>query len=120
MTSAEDMAAQNFGMDELPPREQRYEMADEYVDVVNQLFDSLGRPMLWCGTASADIYADCEQSEARSTLKASTLNVRGPLNTVRSPQGRPVYVQAGGSPRGRRFAARHADSSSPFVTARRT
>ena len=35
---------------------------------------------------------------------------RGPLNTVRSPQGKPVFVQAGGSPRGRAFAARHADS----------
>jgi alkanesulfonate monooxygenase SsuD/methylene tetrahydromethanopterin reductase-like flavin-dependent oxidoreductase (luciferase family) len=36
--------------------------------------------------------------------------VRGPLNTVRSPQGKPVFVQASGSPRGRAFAARHADS----------
>jgi len=35
---------------------------------------------------------------------------RGPLNTVRSPQGKPVFVQAGGSPRGRAFAAHHADS----------
>jgi alkanesulfonate monooxygenase SsuD/methylene tetrahydromethanopterin reductase-like flavin-dependent oxidoreductase (luciferase family) len=35
---------------------------------------------------------------------------RGPLNTVRAPQGRPAFVQAGGSPRGRAFAARHADS----------
>ena len=36
--------------------------------------------------------------------------VRGPLNTVRAPQGQPVFVQAGGSPRGRAFAARHANS----------
>jgi alkanesulfonate monooxygenase SsuD/methylene tetrahydromethanopterin reductase-like flavin-dependent oxidoreductase (luciferase family) len=36
--------------------------------------------------------------------------VRGPLNTVCAPQGRPVFVQAGGSPRGRAFAAKHADS----------
>jgi alkanesulfonate monooxygenase SsuD/methylene tetrahydromethanopterin reductase-like flavin-dependent oxidoreductase (luciferase family) len=35
---------------------------------------------------------------------------RGPLNTVRSPQGRPTFVQAGGSPKGRDFAAKHADS----------
>jgi alkanesulfonate monooxygenase SsuD/methylene tetrahydromethanopterin reductase-like flavin-dependent oxidoreductase (luciferase family) len=35
---------------------------------------------------------------------------RGPLNTVRSPQGRPVFVQAGGSPRGRGFAAKVSDS----------
>lgn len=36
--------------------------------------------------------------------------VRGPLNTMPSPQGRPVLLQAGGSPVGRRFAARHADA----------
>jgi alkanesulfonate monooxygenase SsuD/methylene tetrahydromethanopterin reductase-like flavin-dependent oxidoreductase (luciferase family) len=35
---------------------------------------------------------------------------RGPLNTVPSPQRRPAFVQAGGSPRGRAFAAKHADS----------
>jgi long-chain alkane monooxygenase len=35
---------------------------------------------------------------------------RGPLNTAPSPQGRPTYVQAGGSHRGRDFAAKHADS----------
>lgn len=32
------------------------------------------------------------------------------MNTAPSPQGRPTYVQAGGSPRGRDFAAKHADS----------
>jgi len=35
---------------------------------------------------------------------------RGPLNTAPSPQGRPAFVQAGGSPRGRQFAAETADS----------
>ena len=46
----------------------------------------------------------------RSISRASTSRCRGPLNTVRSPQGKPVFVQAGGSPRGRAFAAKHADS----------
>src|SRR3546814_15469014 len=36
--------------------------------------------------------------------------VRGPLNQVPSPQGKPVLMQAGASPRGRDFAARHADA----------
>jgi alkanesulfonate monooxygenase SsuD/methylene tetrahydromethanopterin reductase-like flavin-dependent oxidoreductase (luciferase family) len=36
--------------------------------------------------------------------------VRGPLNTVPSPQHRPAFLQAGASPRGRDFAARHSDS----------
>ncbi len=40
VTSGEDIAAQNFGLDKLPPREQRYEMADEYVDLVCKLFDT--------------------------------------------------------------------------------
>lgn len=35
--------------------------------------------------------------------------VRGPLNVSRSPQGRPVFLQAGASDRGKDFAARWAD-----------
>ncbi|NEI74476.1 LLM class flavin-dependent oxidoreductase [Rhizobium lusitanum] len=35
---------------------------------------------------------------------------RGPLNVSRSPQGRPVFCQAGNSPPGRAFGARHADT----------
>jgi alkanesulfonate monooxygenase SsuD/methylene tetrahydromethanopterin reductase-like flavin-dependent oxidoreductase (luciferase family) len=37
------------------------------------------------------------------------------LNTVRCPQGRPAYLQAGGSPRGRTFAATHADCIVAFA-----
>jgi len=40
VTSGEDIAAQNFGLEKLTPRQQRYEMADEYVDLVCKLFDS--------------------------------------------------------------------------------
>lgn len=36
-------------------------------------------------------------------------NVRGPLNVSRPPQGRPVFIQAGASARGRDFAARWAE-----------
>jgi len=36
--------------------------------------------------------------------------VKGPLNVPRSPQGRPVLVQAGASDRGRDFAALHAEA----------
>jgi FMN-dependent oxidoreductase (nitrilotriacetate monooxygenase family) len=36
--------------------------------------------------------------------------VRGPLNAVRSPQGRPLLVQAGSSEDGKAFAARHAEA----------
>jgi len=42
--------------------------------------------------------------------KGSYYQVAGPLNLPRTPQGRPVFVQAGSSDTGRRFAARHAEA----------
>ena len=108
VTSGEDAAAQNFGIDQLPPREVRYAMADEYVDLVCRLFDS------WEADAvvmdrERGVYADSTKVHPIH-FKGEFFKCRGPLNTVPSPQGRPVFVQAGGSPRGRAFAAKHADS----------
>ncbi|SNB79559.1 FMN-dependent oxidoreductase, nitrilotriacetate monooxygenase family [Arboricoccus pini] len=108
VTSAEDFAAQNFGMEKLPPREQRYEMADEYVDLVNQLFDSWDKDAVVLDRESRT-YVDYKKVRPIH-FKGKYYSCRGPLNTVPSPQHRPVYVQAGGSPRGRDFAAKHADS----------
>jgi FMN-dependent oxidoreductase (nitrilotriacetate monooxygenase family) len=108
VTSAEDLAAQNFGLEKLPLRELRYEMADEYMEVMDKLFDS------WDADAvvldrEAGIYAD--HTKVRPiNHKGKFFSVRGPLNTAPSPQKRPLYVQAGASPRGRDFAAKHADS----------
>jgi long-chain alkane monooxygenase len=108
VTSGEDAAAQNFGMDRLPPRAQRYDMADEYVDLVCQLFNSWD-PDAVVMDRETGTYADYRKVRPIN-FEGKFFKVRGPLNTVRSPQGQPVFVQAGGSPRGRAFAARHADS----------
>jgi FMN-dependent oxidoreductase (nitrilotriacetate monooxygenase family) len=108
VTSGEDTAAQNFGMDKLPPRELRYAMAEEYMDVVNQLFASW-EPGAVVMDRETDTYADFTKVKPID-FKGEYFKCRGPLNTVPSPQGRPTYVQAGGSPTGRAFAAKHADS----------
>jgi FMN-dependent oxidoreductase (nitrilotriacetate monooxygenase family) len=108
VTSGEELAAQNFGMDHLPPRQQRYDMADEYVDLVCQLFDSWDADAVVMDRATGT-YADYRKVRPIN-FEGKFFKVRGPLNTVRSPQGQPVFVQAGGSPRGRAFAAKHADS----------
>jgi FMN-dependent oxidoreductase (nitrilotriacetate monooxygenase family) len=108
VTSAENLAAQNFGLDELPAREVRYAMAEEYMDVMGKLFDSW-EPGAVLLDRDAGIYADFRKVHPINHV-GKYYKVRGPLNTVRSPQGRPVYVQAGASPRGRDFAAKHADS----------
>jgi FMN-dependent oxidoreductase (nitrilotriacetate monooxygenase family) len=108
VTSGEDTAAQNFGLDKLPPRELRYDMADEYLDLVGQLWAS------WDSDAvvmdrDTDTYADFTKVRPIH-FEGKYFKCRGPLNTVPCPQGRPAYIQAGGSPRGRSFAAKHADS----------
>ncbi|CAL9321943.1 NtaA/DmoA family FMN-dependent monooxygenase [Streptomyces sp. SudanB182_2057] len=108
VTSAEDLAAQNFGLRKLPPRDVRYAMADEYVDVVRQLFASWDEDAVVLDRENG-VYAD--HTKVRPIhFKGEYYSVRGPLNTVPSPQHRPAFVQAGASPRGRVFAARNADS----------
>lgn len=108
VTSGEDGSAQNFGMDKLWPREVRYEMADEYLDLVCQLWDSWDRGAVVLDRASGT-YAEASKVHTIDFV-GKYFKCRGPLNTVPSPQGRPTFVQAGGSPTGRGFAAKHADS----------
>jgi FMN-dependent oxidoreductase (nitrilotriacetate monooxygenase family) len=108
VTSAEDAAAQNFGLEKLPPRELRYAMAQEYMDLAYQLFDSWQPDAVIRDRATAT-YADFRKVRPIH-FEGKFFRCRGPLNTLRSPQGRPTLVQAGGSPSGRNFAAKHADS----------
>ncbi len=108
VTSGEDAAAQNFGLDRLPPREERYDRADEFVEVVSRLFESWDADAVVMDREKG-VYADADKVRPIH-FEGKYFKVRGPLNTAPSPQGRPVYVQAGGSPRGREFAARTADS----------
>jgi FMN-dependent oxidoreductase (nitrilotriacetate monooxygenase family) len=107
VTSGEDAAAQNFGLDKLPEHDLRYEMADEYMDIVNQLFGS------WDADAvvlDRDTQTYADHTKVRPiNFEGKYYKSRGPLNTAPSPQGRPTYIQAGGSERGRDFAARHSD-----------
>jgi FMN-dependent oxidoreductase (nitrilotriacetate monooxygenase family) len=107
VTSAEDRAAQNFGMDKLFDHDLRYDMADEYLELVCQLWDSW-EPDAVVRDRERGVYADHTKVHTID-FEGKFYKSRGPLNTVRSPQGRPVFVQAGASPRGREFAAKGAD-----------
>jgi FMN-dependent oxidoreductase (nitrilotriacetate monooxygenase family) len=109
VTSGEDLSARNFGLEELPPRELRYDMADEYVDLVKQLWTSW-EPGAVVLDRENDTYADYTKVKPIH-FEGKYFKSRGPLNCVPPVQpGRPTLVQAGGSPRGRQFAAEHADS----------
>jgi len=108
VTSGEDAAAQNFGLDKLPEHDLRYEMADEFMDVVNGLFASWEPDAIVMDRAT-ETYADFTKVKPIN-FEGRWYKCRGPLNTAPSPQGRPAYIQAGGSEKGRDFAAKHADS----------
>ena len=83
----------------------RYERAEEFVDVVTKLWDSWEDDAVVADQESGHLRRP-RQDPPRSTTSASTSGSTGPLNAPRSPQGRPVYVQAGSSEDGRAFAAR--------------
>ena len=97
MTSGEDRAAQIFGMEKLAEHDLRYDMADEYVDLVCQLWDSW-EPDAVVLDHETGVYADGAKVQTID-FAGRYYKSRGLLNTVRAPQGRPVFVQAGGSPR---------------------
>ena len=106
-TGAPD-AAYNFGLDGHPVHAERYDRAREFVDVVTQLWDSWEDEAL-VADATSGVFADHERIHAIDHV-GRHVRVRGPLNTPRTPQGRPVYVQAGSSEDGRSFAARYAEA----------
>jgi FMN-dependent oxidoreductase (nitrilotriacetate monooxygenase family) len=108
VTGSSDRAAQNYGHERQINHDIRYDMADEFTDVVCQLWDSW-EPDALVADVEAGIFADHTKVHTID-FEGRFFRCRGPLNTARSPQGRPVLVQAGGSPRGREFAAKNADT----------
>ena len=95
VTTYDPNAAANFSMSGAPDKAARYARAEEFVDVVLKLWDSWEDDALIADRASGR-YADPARVHAIEHA-GHHFQVRGPLNLPRSPQGRPVLVQAGGS-----------------------
>lgn len=108
VTTGDAGAAQNFGLAEHPAHGDRYERAREFLEVVTKLWDSWEDDAL-VADAESGVFADPDKVH-RIDHVGKHYRVRGPLNVARSPQGRPVYVQAGSSEDGRSFAAQHAEA----------
>lgn len=107
VTTFEPRAAANFGIDSLPERDERYRRAAEFVEVTLGLWDSWESDAL-IGDQDGARFADPTKVHELAH-SGEFYSVRGPLNVTRSPQGRPVLVQAGSSPQGIEFAARYAE-----------
>lgn len=107
VTSMNDGEAQNFGLALHLEHDVRYDRADEFMDLAFKLWDSWEDGALVLDRASG-IYADPAKVHYVNH-EGQWFKSRGPLNIPRSPQGRPVIIQAGSSGRGKRFATRWAD-----------
>ena len=107
VTSSFAMEARNLGLDMLPSKDARYDKADEVIEACCKLWDSW-QPDALVFDQQAGIYADPSKI-SYVDYQGQYVHTRGPLPTPRSPQGRPVIMQAGSSPRGREFAGRWAE-----------
>jgi alkanesulfonate monooxygenase SsuD/methylene tetrahydromethanopterin reductase-like flavin-dependent oxidoreductase (luciferase family) len=103
VTSSNDGAAQNYGHVQQPPHDERYDLADEFADLVTKLWDAW-EPDAVVLDRDAPMFADGSKVRAVNH-EGKYFRCRGPLNAPRSPQGRPPICQAGGSRRGQEFAA---------------
>ncbi|MGV8938637.1 MAG: NtaA/DmoA family FMN-dependent monooxygenase [Allorhizobium sp.] len=107
VTSSNTLEAQNFGLATMPDHAERYARAEDVVTAVKALWDSW-QPGAQLADKTSGHYLDLTKV-SRIDHIGPYVQSRGPLNIPRSPQGRPVLAQAGSSPAGRAFAARHAD-----------
>ncbi|WP_227244402.1 LLM class flavin-dependent oxidoreductase [Paraburkholderia caribensis] len=107
VTSSSAHEAKNFNFDEHLAHARRYERAVEFAEVVEGLWDSWDEDAFVRDKASGRYF----DPSKRHVLdhRGEFFNVRGPLNVERSPQGRPVVVQAGSSDAGKALAARTAE-----------
>ncbi len=96
----------NFGQQSLPPSEQRYAMADEFTQVVRQLWQSYPASALRFDRESGQ-FANEQQVQAIDH-QGNYFAVKGPLNVPHYPGGEIPLFQAGASPWGRDFAAKVA------------
>ena len=108
VTSYKIEEALNFGYQELLDHDQRYDRADEYMELCYRLWSSWD-PDAVVMDERTDTFADPAKVRAID-FEGTYYRSRGPLSATPSPQGRPVIIQAGASDRGQDFAARHAEA----------
>ena len=107
VTSTHNVAALNFGKDRLADHDLRYEIANEFVDVVKGLWATWDDDAVVADKATGTFLDDAKVRALDH--KGRFFSVKGPLNIQRSPHGDPLIIQAGGSAPGQELSARTAN-----------
>jgi FMN-dependent oxidoreductase (nitrilotriacetate monooxygenase family) len=108
VTAHNDRTAQNFGLERHHEHDKRYEIADEWIQVVDKLWQSW-EPDAVVADPESGMYADFRKVHPIN-FTGKYFKSRGPLNMPPGPQRRPVICQAGLSPAGREFASKYSDT----------
>jgi FMN-dependent oxidoreductase (nitrilotriacetate monooxygenase family) len=103
-----DSAARAMGLQRQMAHDDRYDLADEYMDLVYALWEGS-----WAGDARARGEAMGAYADPARVRPVHHQGAQYRLDAIHlaepSPQRTPLLFQAGASDRGRQFAARHAE-----------
>ena len=103
-----DSAARGMGLATQQTHDQRYEAADEYMEVVYRLWEGSWEDDAVVADARTHVFTDPAKVH-RVRFDGAHYQVDAIHLCEPSPQRTPVLFQAGSSERGRAFAARHAE-----------
>ncbi|WP_431878188.1 LLM class flavin-dependent oxidoreductase [Amycolatopsis sacchari] len=109
VTSYLDSAARNLGLDSQIPHDERYDIAEEYVEVCYKLWEGSWEDDAVVRDVGRGVYTDPAKVHDVGH-KGKYFSVPGPFLCEPSPQRTPVLFQAGASKRGLKFAASHAEA----------
>ncbi|WP_180022179.1 LLM class flavin-dependent oxidoreductase [Acinetobacter sp. YH16044] len=107
VTTASADAAKNFNIQQHPEPKERYERADEFIEVTQKLWDSWEDDTFHYNKETGQFFDARKQHQPNH--QGQYYQVLGALNVSRPPQGYPVIVQAGQSEDGRELAAKYAE-----------
>ncbi|MDQ0268834.1 LLM class flavin-dependent oxidoreductase [Cytobacillus purgationiresistens] len=108
VTSYLPNAARNFGLKDMIKHDKRYDIADEYLDVSYKLWEASWEDGAVIEDHASGVLVDSSKVH-EINHSGEYFDVEGPHLSEPSLQRTPVIYQAGTSPRGREFAAKHAE-----------
>ncbi|MDS2172900.1 LLM class flavin-dependent oxidoreductase [Nesterenkonia sp. CL21] len=109
VTSYQDSAARNLGMEGQIPHDERYDRADEYLEVMYRLFEHSVEDDAVVADAERGVFVDPEKIHPVGH-QGRWFSVPGEMLTHPGPQRTPLLFQAGSSARGQQFAVDHAEA----------
>ncbi|GAB3435963.1 LLM class flavin-dependent oxidoreductase [Giesbergeria sinuosa] len=104
-----DSAARNIGLDKQIPHDERYDLAEEYMEVIYKLWEGSWEEGSVLRDKERGIFTDPTKVHPIQH-EGKYFKVPGFHLTEPSPQRTPVIFQAGASTAGQKFAARHAEA----------